>query len=332
VPQMIADAGERRRVEAMLAEAREGGDRMRSIVRDLLTMARNDVGPPGPVSVAAAVDAAIKLSGPTIGERARVVRRDRGGPLVLGNPARLGQIFLNLLINAGDAFDGPGVDQVIDVEVGGDEGDAVITVSDNGRGIAPDTLSRIFEPFFTTKPVGVGTGLGLSICQRIVSSLGGEIQVESELGKGSTFRVVLPSTTRAPRIDTETAAAISAARRGRVLVVDDEPLIGTVVRRTLSSIHDVTIASSTRDALDRIVRGERFDVILCDLMMPQQTGMDLHAELERTAPDQAERMVFMTGGAFTPRARAFLDAHPNRLLEKPFDGDRLRGLVAERMR
>jgi CheY-like chemotaxis protein len=120
-------------------------------------------------------------------------------------------------------------------------------------------------------------------------------------------------------------------RRGRILVVDDEPAIGAVLRRVLGADHDLTILTNPRDAVERIAAGT-FDVILCDLMMPDMTGMDLHDEVQRTRPDQADRMVFVTGGAFTHRAREFLDRMPHRRLDKPFDIHRLRRLIDERLK
>jgi CheY-like chemotaxis protein len=112
-----------------------------------------------------------------------------------------------------------------------------------------------------------------------------------------------------------------------VLVVDDEPMIGKVVRRMLTAEHDVVTVESARDALELLEGAVPFDVILCDLMMPEQSGMDLHRTVLRTHPALAARVVFMTGGAFTPLARQYLDAVPNPRLEKPFDAKSLRALV-----
>jgi CheY-like chemotaxis protein len=128
------------------------------------------------------------------------------------------------------------------------------------------------------------------------------------------------------------AEADRPTARSRVLVVDDERLITKALQRALSLDHDVTTLGDARQALLRLQRGERFDLILCDLMMPQMTGMELHAELLRVAPDQAGRMVFLTGDAFTARARAFLDQVPNGRIEKPFDTRRLRALVNDCLR
>jgi CheY-like chemotaxis protein len=111
------------------------------------------------------------------------------------------------------------------------------------------------------------------------------------------------------------------------MVIDDTPMITTVVRRILCREHDVVCMQNAREALDRVRAGESFDVILCDLMMPQITGMQLHAELVALEGPHADRIVFLTGGAFTPAARAFLARVPNRRIEKPFDSLQLRSIV-----
>jgi CheY-like chemotaxis protein len=117
------------------------------------------------------------------------------------------------------------------------------------------------------------------------------------------------------------------ARRGRVLVVDDEPAVGAAIRRVLASEHDVELRTRGEDAHDAIARGERYDAILCDLMMPGMSGMELHAALERLAPEQARRVIVLTGGAFTDAARAFLERVSLPRCEKPFDVPALREVV-----
>ena len=201
------------------------------------------------------------------------------------------------------------------------------------RRVPPEVLRRLFTPFFTTKAVGVGTGLGLSICRRIIDGCHGSIEVKSRVGKGTVFRVVLPSVplpeSRATR---EAFVAAVAERRGRILVVDDEQTVTNVLRRCLASDHEVTIMNHAKVALERVRAGDRFDVILCDLMMPQMTGMELHAELLQIDRGQADCMIFLTGGAFTPAARTFLKETPNLHIEKPFNPVQLRGLVNDRVR
>jgi CheY-like chemotaxis protein len=123
-----------------------------------------------------------------------------------------------------------------------------------------------------------------------------------------------------------------AGRRGRILVVDDEQLVLRSVRRILSHEHDVLAMVSGEEALAVCAGGEKFDLILCDLMMPDMTGMDFHRELSLIAPEQAERMIFITGGAFTEKARAFLSETPKEHLEKPFYSANLRAIVQRYLR
>jgi CheY-like chemotaxis protein len=211
-------------------------------------------------------------------------------------------------------------------------GEAIVEVTDNGLGIADDVRSRIFDPFFTTKPVGLGLGLGLSICHGIVSAHGGTISVDSARGRGSTFRVVLPAPrdagARAATPVRLQAADRAEVQRKRVLVIDDEPALAAMIRRVLEKDCEVHLAIDAREGLERLASVETYDVVLCDLMMPDMTGMDLYAEVARRHPGLEHRFVFMTGGAFTPRATEFLASVKNRRLEKPFETAVLRAIVA----
>ena len=120
--------------------------------------------------------------------------------------------------------------------------------------------------------------------------------------------------------------------RGRLLVVDDDRIVASALRRLLGAQHEVTTVHRAREALDLIRSGGRYDVILSDLLMPEMTGADLHRALLVVAPDQAAAMVFVTGGAFTPSARTFLASVPNPTLEKPFTFAALERMLAERLR
>jgi PAS domain S-box-containing protein len=309
--------------------------RIRDIVRDLKLFSRADSERRGPIDLHKVLDSTLRMAGNELRHRADVVKTYGVVPLVDGDESRLGQVFLNLFINAAQAIpEGRASENRIEIATAtAGDGRVVVRVSDTGAGMPPEVVRRLFTPFFTTKPIGVGTGLGLSICHRIVSSLGGEITVGSTPGVGTTFSVLLlPAATTAVAAAAPARAEPATAQRGKVLVVDDDPMVAAVVRRILASDHDLTSTTSAQHALDLCSGGERYDVILCDLMMPQMTGMDLHAELARLAPDQAERMLFFTGGAFTERARSFLDEVDNLRLEKPFDAVTLRTLIASRLR
>ena len=306
----------------MLVEAREGAQRVSTIVRELRSFSRADGETRRRVDLRAVVESAIKITGHEIRHRARVSTVFEAVPPVWANEARLEQVVVNLLMNAAQAVPETTVDtNEIRVTVrASTDGHAVLEVADNGSGIPAEVVSRIFDPFFTTKPVGVGTGLGLSICHGIVSSLGGQIVAYSEPGEGATFRVILPATDAR---DDGAAAPVEAepqpaARRARILVIDDEPPIARTLSELLGPDHDVSVASSGRDALAILGSSERFDAIFCDLMMPGMSGMDFYEQVQSVYPGLETRIVFMTGGAFTPRAAEFLASVRNRRIEKPF--------------
>jgi signal transduction histidine kinase len=318
-----------REIEEPLRDARESADRVRHIVRDLKIFSRSEEDKTSAVDVRRVIESSLRMAWSEIRHRARLVKEYGDVPPVEGNEGRLGQVFLNLIVNAAQAMPEGRADknEIRIVTKQDDHGRVLVEVRDTGSGIPDSDISRIFDPFFTTKPVGIGTGLGLAICHRIVTALGGRLVVESQVGKGSVFRTILPPAKGDAAEVPQPPAAIVPGRRGRILVVDDEPMLGAAVRRMLSAEHEVLAVTSARDAIGRVSKGERFDIILCDLMMPEVTGMDLHAELLRLVPEQAEKVVFMTGGAFTSRAREFLDQVRNPRVEKPFDVGGLRALV-----
>jgi PAS domain S-box-containing protein len=328
VPKAVLDEAYR-----ALQEAKDGAERVRRIVRDLKTFSRIDDQERGPVDVVKILESSINLARYEIRHRATLVTDLREVPLVDGSEHRLGQVFLNLLINAAQAIpEGhPEENEIRAVARQQEDGRVAIEISDTGSGIAPDAIGRIFDPFFTTKPAGVGTGLGLSICHGIVGALHGELLVESELGKGSTFRVILPPSPQSPAEPEPPAHPPEDVPRGRILVIDDEPLVGSAVQRLLAARHDVVIETAARQALGRLERGERFDMVFCDLMMPEMSGMDLYEAMERVDPELARRTVFITGGAFTARAREFLERTASPHLDKPFDNQALLDLVLNQL-
>ncbi len=312
-----------------LQEARDGAERVRLIVRDLKTFSRPDDARMERVELSRAIDSAVTLAWNEIRHRARLVKAYQPVPAVWANEARLGQVFLNLLINAAHAIPEGAADRnEIRVSTRVDaRGRVVAEVRDTGAGIPEEIRPRVFEPFFTTKPLGEGTGLGLAICHGIITSLGGELRFDSELGKGTTFRVVLPPQAQEGKVVDVTRAAESGRRRARILAVDDEQLVLNALRRTLGSEHDLTIFTKPQAALEWIEQGQPWDLILCDLMMPEMTGMEFHAELSRRMPERVQHLIFVTGGAFTAGARDFLGRIDNLRVEKPFDAKTLRQLV-----
>lgn len=320
----------------VLGDARDGSMRIRDIVRELKIFSRGNDEARDVFAVQRVLGPAIDMATNQIRHRARLVREFDDVPPIAGNEGRLSQVFLNLLVNAAQSIvEGAAGQNEIRVRTLRHDREVWVEISDSGSGIAPEALSKLFEPFFTTKEIGQGTGLGLSICRKIVEEHGGRIAVESELGRGSLFRVCLPM---AEPVQPEASPAEpaeetteQAGRRARILVVDDEPSVGRILKRVLTTEHEVTLLTSARQALDLLLADEGFDLIFCDLMMPEMTGMDLHAALCESAPQQAAKIIFVTGGTFTSRASEFLEGITNPRLDKPFDPQAVRALVRERL-
>ncbi len=319
------------RAAGALEEAAEGASRALAVVRDLKTFARADNGEAEALEVAEVLAVATRMARHEFGPR--VVLLCQLGPLppVIGNAARLGQLFVNLLVNAAQASAEAGGGEVRVGAHAEGGGQVVIEVDDEGAGIAPELVGRVFDPFFTTKPVGRGAGLGLSVCHGIVTAMGGEIAVERREPKGTRVRVVLPAARR-PHAEARNPAAAPAPppRRGRVLVIDDDAHVGRSMARLLGGEHDVVALTDPREALASLLEGASYDAVFCDLMMPHVTGIDVDAALRRaglTVP-----LLFMTAGVFTEAARSFLESCERRCLEKPVDPVALRRLVNEIVR
>jgi PAS domain S-box-containing protein len=312
----------------LASEARAGAEKIRTIVRGLKTFSRTEERRTV-LELPQVLDLAVTMTCNEIETRALLVKDYGPTPLVEADDSRLGQVFINLLVNAAQAIP-PGNLESHEIRIVTSTdaaGCAVIEIRDSGPGIPPEILDRVFDPFFTTKPVGIGTGLGLSICHNIVTSLGGTLSATSEPSRGATFQVVLPAAASArPQPSAIAAPAGQAGPRGTVLVLDDEPSIGSSLGRVLRD-HDVTVVTAAKDALALLDRGQQFDVILSDLMMPEMSGMEFYDELGRRFPDLLERVVFISGGAFTAGADTFLDRVTNERLEKPFESDTIRAVV-----
>jgi CheY-like chemotaxis protein len=202
----------------------------------------------------------------------------------------------------------------------------VVTVEDDGVGIVAENLDAIFEPFFTTRAATGGTGLGLSICRDIVLRAGGDLKANSVVGRGTTMTVTLLRAQSAaaapvaasPLVPPPPADLAERPSRYRVLVVDDEAAIVRLLSEALEPIAQVTCETTSRRALDLLLSEAPFDVVLCDVMMPELTGIDLHERVARERPELASKFVFMSGGTYTARARDYLARVANPRLDKPF--------------
>ncbi|WPB73297.1 PAS domain S-box protein [Archangium violaceum] len=321
-------------LETLLQEAHEGALRVRNIVRDLKSFSRQEEEERRTaVDVREPLGFSLKMAASELRHRAQLITKYEPVPPVHADASRLGQVFLNLLINAAQALpEERSAHNTITLWVRLDaSGRVAVDVSDTGAGMPPEVLARIFDPFFTTKPVGKGTGLGLSICHGIIRDLGGEISVRSEVGRGTTFTVLLPPMRPAAAAGAPSPGSPTSRseRRGRLLIIDDEPLVARSLSRIIGRQHQVVVVVNSQEGLAQLTFGEPFDVIFCDLMMPGLTGMDLYEQVLERRPELAPRFVFITGGSYTPRARRFLETVPNTWLEKPFDVQHIQRLIAK---
>ena len=321
---------ERTHLASLASEALDGTERIRRVVRDLRLLSRSrEPEQLESIEIHHVLGDALKLAEHVLKHRARVKEDYGDAPRVKAESQRLAQVFVNLLVNAAQAIPEDLPDRgTITVRTRRSEtGRAIVEVSDDGLGISPQHLGRIFEPYFTTKTQGEGTGLGLFVSLGIVRGFGGEIEVESELGKGTTVRVSLPASETVEVVEpTPSQLTPVAPRRARILVVDDEPVVARAMRRMLPE-HDVSIVLDARHALSSFEQAGLYDVVVCDLMMPDISGVDLYVQACDRWPDLRSRFLFMTGGAVTPKAQELLQHSDTRCLHKPVQSEELQAMV-----
>ena len=305
-----------------------GALRIRDVVRNLMSLARDRGGEETVVDVRPTLKHCIAMAAPQARHRARVVTDFEEMRPVLANEGRLFQVFLNLIVNAAHAIPEGEVDKHQIRVRGRTEGEwTIVEVSDTGAGIDPAMLDKIFEPFFTTKQNGQGTGLGLPISQGIVSDLGGRIEVASTLGVGTTFRVFLPATDATPASKSQPQPVVANAKL-RILVIDDEVILARSLARMLDR-HEVDVVNSGREALERFA-AQSYDVAICDVMMPDITGIQLFQRLREANNPITDRFLFVTGGVSSTESQRFLDElGSKRWLPKPIPMPELRARVAK---
>jgi signal transduction histidine kinase len=308
-----------------------GIHRIADVVKDLKSLSRVDDGPLQAVDLHKVVQSVVRLTRAHVEKRVSLQLELHEVPPVLGLESRLAQVVTNLLLNAVQAMPA-GRDKArnrVTLRVERRGHDVVFEVEDTGEGIAPEVLPRIFEPFFTTKAQREGTGLGLAIVQSLVSESRGSVSVSSKVDTGTTFVVRLTEASR-----TVSPIPAAAPKQHRLLVIDDEPRLGKAVARMLPQ-YEVVVAGSAASALAMLESGQSFDALLCDLMMPTMSGIELFDVLQARQPDLANRCIFMSGGVYTAEVRLFAEKLPaGRMVEKPFESKSieraLRGVVGPR--
>jgi signal transduction histidine kinase len=311
------------RMRASLDPISAGTERVASITRELRTFSKPATGT-AVIDVQSAVTSVLKLLGKELESHASLEVNLKKTLPIHGDTSRLVQVILNLVVNAMQALPAERKEaNQIWVNTWEDKDMVVIEVADNGPGVPVQDRERIFEPFQTTRDIGHATGLGLFVSRNIVNAWAGWVTVDERPGGGARFRVSLPAAREAgsPEGLASTLRSAESSARAHVLIIDDEPMVASVLRAQLEGAgYRVTLITEAEQALERLTSGKsRFDLVYCDLMMKGLSGMDLAAELALRAPSQLEHVVFMTGGAFTQRARDFRSVHPDRCVDKPFD-------------
>ncbi|MEL7369931.1 MAG: ATP-binding protein, partial [Myxococcota bacterium] len=322
-------ASEQDSMSDILQDAVFGAERIHETVTNLLATTQPSVSKAAECDPKRVVDMLLRIANTEIRHRAEVNLEAAWTPLVQADPLRLYQILLPLILQATQTIsEGEAGRHRITVRLGYDE-DAqrvAIEIEDTGDGLSREQTHRVFEPDFSTRPTGRGAGLGLSVCKNLVTELGGTIRVDSTVGRGSRFVVSLPAV--APKQPAQPAPSRAVVRDYRILVVDDIDLIARALSRQINRMHQATVTTNAHDAL-QLLQQESFDFVLCDVMMPQMSGIEFYRSLERFDTKLAQKIIFMTGGAFTDSATSFLDEIANPCLNKPFNMDELNAAIAQ---
>jgi len=309
---------------ALLSESCEGVQRVRNIVQDLKDFSHVDAAEWQMVDLHKGLDSTLNIAHNEIKYKAEIIREYGDVPLVECLPSQLNQVFMNMFVNAVHAIEENGK---ITIRTGRVDASAWIEIEDTGKGIAPEHLSRIFDPFFTTKPVGKGTGLGLSQIFGFAHQSGGEVGIESEVGKGTTVSLYLPrSTAEAPVRLHPPAQRMSEDERvpgARILVVEDDPRVRSSTVEALQDLDYDPIACSSGEEAIELFDNQKFDLVISDVIMPEMTGPELIRTLKQKRSDFA--VLFVTGYVGEGESENLIG---HELLRKPFTVGGLASAVA----
>jgi len=320
-------------ISSRFKDALQGIYRIRDVARGLGTFSRVEDDRNDPVNLMHVIEVAIQLVFNEIRFRCRLVKEYGAIASVMGSDGALSQVFLNLLLNAAHSIEEGDVEgNEIRIKTWQEDGEVCAEVRDTGSGIESEKLQQVFQPFFTTKEQGAGTGLGLYISKSIIEGHGGAISVDSTPGKGTVFVIRLPVSPEEGQVlpQTSSEAGGESVLRGRILVVDDDRPVRSMIARLLRE-HEVVLAASGVEAREILEGDQNFDVVLCDLMMPEVSGMDLHRWVLEAYGALDKRFIFMTGGAFTPQSREYLSRVDNQRLEKPFNVTNFKHAIRDRI-
>jgi CheY-like chemotaxis protein len=305
-----------------LTKLREAAERCARVSKTFLAMARQSPSVRMPTSLNTAITSALELVAYPLRSSGvkSVLRLKENLPTTIADPDQLVQVFVNLFVNADHAMREMEGERVLTVltDISGDRSSVVAEVRDTGLGIDPAIRRRVFEPFFTTKSTGMGTGMGLAVSFGMIAAHGGLLQaVDPPGGVGASIRLTLPLSQDHAMASTPTLKAPSRAAGRRILVVDDEPEIASLLIDILEREgHRADQAAEGGEALE-LLKGASYDAIFCDLRMPGMDGRNLRRKILANHPQYERKMVFVTGDLLRPGQTAeAVDGCP--LIEKPF--------------
>lgn len=310
----------------LLSSAQRGADRVADVVRSVSMFAHADTTVTTVLDVHEVLESSLQVASNQIRHCARLTRHYAPVPPVVGNAAQLGQAFLNLLLSAVHTIrEQEGGEHEIEVRTEtGELGDAIVTISDTGQAGESSLRASIFDPCFPINERAASQGFGLAISRELIHVMGGSLEIETGPDMGSSVRVRMPRSLAAPasRATTVLPAPMvptpyAGHARPKLLVVDDEPMICDLVSAMLEDVCDVSAFADSRAALTSLLDGT-FDVVLCDLMMPDLTGMELYDRVVAERPELAQKFIFISGGAFADDALRFLANTTRPQLKKPF--------------
>jgi len=318
-------------IDESLADVRAGMERMRSVIGDLRTLSRVDSDSPVELDLDEVVRTACQFARPAYHSVARLVLELGGVPPITGDRGRLNQLVTNLVVNAAYAVAEGGGEHEIVVSTRADGDSVVLAVEDTGPGIPEALRERVFEPYFTTKPSEIGTGLGLALVRKIAERHGGGARACRGARGGARVEVRLRCCRPFDEVTPMPPLPLHApdGARARVLIIDDEPMLLRALEQAIADDHDVVTALGGTAALEVLARDQAFDLIMCDLQMPNVDGVAIHEVLAGSAPELLARIVVMSGGAVTPRAARFMENTRPRVVGKPIDLDHVLALARD---
>jgi signal transduction histidine kinase/CheY-like chemotaxis protein len=315
----------------------EGSRRIANIVRQLLAFSRETKPEKTMVDINGIMENTLKLREYElrIANIKVLTELAHDLPYTLADAGQLQQVFINIVLNAEAEMKLAHGQGTLLVKTEYVDDTIRILFKDDGPGILKENIDRIFEPFFTTRKVGEGTGLGLSVCHGIIKEHNGRIYVRSERGKGATFIVELPISTKSKRPEMPSTAPQETTqiytRKGSILIIDDEPSVLQFLEQYLTTEgHYVDAVDNANDAL-RAFNNKRHDLILMDILMPDIGGIELYKKFERMDKSVGDRVLIMTGDILGKPTKAFLSKTSAPYIEKPFDVDALMTKIDEIM-